>query len=177
MKPMYWIFFIIIAVTASTTGGYVSYNYFSQPATGATQLPAFSLPDVDGQPRHASEWQGKIVIINFWATWCPPCVKEMPLFVRLQEKYGVQGIQFIGVGIDRLEAIKAFIKRIGVNYPILVGEQEAVALSESLGNKQGGLPFTVIIDRSGHIAKYQLGEVSEKYLEAAIAELLAQPTS
>lgn len=177
MKPMYWLIFIIIAVTASTTGGYVSYNYFSQRAFTVTQLPPFSLPDVHGQRRHTSEWQGKILIINFWATWCPPCVKEMPLFVQMQEKYGAQGVQFIGIGIDRVEAIEAFIKRMEVNYPILIGEQEAVAVSESLGNAQGGLPFTVIVDRTGRITQHQLGEVKEKYLEAVITELLAPPVS
>jgi peroxiredoxin len=177
MKPMYWIAFIFIAVTASATGGYVSYNYFSQPASETTRLPAFNLPDINGQYHHASEWQGKVLVINFWATWCPPCVKEMPLFVQLQEKYSAQGVQFIGIGIDRLEAIKAFAKRIGVNYPILVGEQDAIALAESLGNSQGGLPFTVIVDRTGRIARHQLGEVKGDYLEAVLTELLGKPVS
>lgn len=175
MKPVYWLLFIVIAVFASTTSGYLSYNYFSQPKS--TQLPTFTLPDVNGQPQSMATWQGKIRIINFWATWCPPCIKEMPAFVKLQEKYATQGVQFIGIGIDRFEAIQAFIKRIGVNYPILVGETEAIAVAEHLGNSQGGLPFTVVIDRADQIVDRQLGEVDIDDLESLILKLLSQHTA
>ena len=134
---------------------------------------AFALPDLQGEIHKESEWLGKkVVILNFWATWCPPCIREIPDFIKLQEKYGKRGLQFIGIAIDNQKAVKSFVKKMGMNYPILLGDQEGVDLSISLGNDMAGLPFTVIIDRNGKIVARQVGQIYEQEVETTILPLL-----
>jgi len=136
------------------------------------ELPNFSLPDLDGRPRFSQEWLGKVLVVNFWATWCPPCRHEMPQFIELQKSHGSRGLQFVGIAIDSLEPVKEFAKSIGVNYPILIGEIDAISLSESLGNRFSSLPFTVVFDRSGKRVFVQVGEVSRQTLEERALPLL-----
>lgn len=172
MKPIYWLVFLFLVAFASAGSGFWFYNYHQ--LTKLTERPNFSLPDLKGQLHSISEWDGKIVVINFWATWCPPCIEEMPVFIKLQERYGPQGLQIVGIGIDRQDAIQHFVRRLGINYPVLIGEQDAILLAEKFGNMQGGLPFTVVIDQKGKVTRRYLGEIVENSLEAEIVSLLAQ---
>ena len=142
----------------------------SSPALNA--LPDFSLPDLDARSRRSGEWLGKVLVLNFWATWCPPCRKEMPLFIALQEELGGKGLQFIGIAIDEASKVREFVNSLGVNYPILLGENDAVQLSHDLGNRFRGLPFTVIFDRTGRVSHAQAGELQRSALEAQIRPLL-----
>lgn len=136
------------------------------------KIPDFSLPDIHGKSRSIREWDGKIIILNFWATWCPPCLRETPLFVELQETYGKQGVQFIGVAIDELQEVRDFIDTYGVNYPILIGAEDAVKISIQYGNRTGVLPFTLIIDRNGRVVLEQMGELTRDVAEQTINKLL-----
>ena len=137
-----------------------------------TTLPDFSLQDLSGRTYRSGEWLGKVLVLNFWATWCPPCRKEMPLFIALQHEFGDKGLQFVGVAIDEASKVREFVDFLGVNYPILLGDMEAVQLSHDLGNRFRGLPFTVIFDRSGRIAHIKAGELQRSALEAQIKPLL-----
>ncbi len=128
------------------------------PTTAA--LPDISLPDLEGKQRSLSEWQGKVLVLNFWATWCSPCRKEIPEFIELQKEYGGKGLQFIGIAVEELEPAKEYSKHAGINYPILVGQPSAINLSVPLGNMISTVPFTVIFDRQGNIIHRQLGEIS-----------------
>ena len=112
------------------------------------------------------------MIVNFWATWCPPCRKEIPEFIKLQEKYGQQGLIFIGIAIDQKDKVQAYSDEMGVNYPILLGELEAIELSKRAGNRLSGLPYTAIIDRSGKIVGSEVGGLTEAKLDALIKPLL-----
>lgn len=136
------------------------------------KAPAFSLPDVDGVTHHSSEWQNKVVVINFWATWCPPCVRETPTFVELQEQYQTRGLQFIGVAIDDKEKVKDFMDTYGVNYPMLIGEDNAINIAKLFGNRFGALPYTVIINRQGMIRFIRRGELTHEVAEKNINQLL-----
>jgi thiol-disulfide isomerase/thioredoxin len=132
----------------------------------------FSLIDLDRNSRHISEWDGKVLVINFWATWCPPCIKEIPMFVKLQAKYANQNLQFIGISVDKSrQQVLNFVKTNGINYPILGGE-EAFAVTQKFGNTSGAIPFTVIIDRNGYIVSRYLGEMSEHKAQELILPLL-----
>jgi thiol-disulfide isomerase/thioredoxin len=137
------------------------------------RLPDLGYPDLDGDLRKLSEWQGKVVVLNFWATWCPPCREETPLFVALQEEYGSRGVQFIGLAIDEPEAVQTFVDTYGVEYPILLGDIDAAELSRQLGNRFGGLPFTVIVDRDGRIAARHFGGLKREQLEPLLQRLAA----
>ena len=136
------------------------------------QSPEFTLPDIDGVPHNIREWQGDVIVLNFWATWCPPCRKETPLFVDLQEEWGSQGLQFVGVAIDEINKVKEFMDTYGVNYPMLIGVDDAIEISKAYGNRFGALPYTVIIDRNGNIAHVQRGELERDVAEKTIKTLL-----
>ncbi|MCK4586402.1 MAG: TlpA family protein disulfide reductase, partial [Gammaproteobacteria bacterium] len=136
----------------------------SQVAQAMIKLPApeFNLPDVNGVLHNSHEWDGKVVILNFWATWCPPCVKETPTFVDLQEQYATAGVQFVGIAIDKKDAVLEFMDTYGVDYPMLIGEDDAINISRDYGNRYGALPYTVVINRQGQIHFVQRGEMTRE---------------
>ncbi len=134
--------------------------------------PDFSLPDLGGDVRHISGWDGKVLVINFWATWCPPCREEIPEFIHLQNQYAEQGLQFIGIALQVAEEVRPFYDEIGMNYPSLVGEQSVISIAKSYGNTLGALPYTVIIDRSGIVQFTRRGPVSIKEAREIIDSLL-----
>lgn len=134
--------------------------------------PDFSLGDVQGRIRNINEWDGKVVAINFWATWCPPCIKEIPEFVELQHRFGAQGLQFIGIALQRPEEVTEFMEKTGMNYPVLAGEMEVIRIAESYGNDIGALPYTVILNREGRIEFVKRGPLAGADAEAVISKLL-----
>ena len=135
-------------------------------------MPEFTLPDIDGVQHNIHEWKGNVIVLNFWATWCPPCRKETPMFVELQEQWGAQGLQFVGVAIDEINKVKEFMDTYGVNYPMLIGVDDAIEISKAYGNRFGALPYTVIIDRNGDIAHVQRGELERDMAVKTIQALL-----
>lgn len=140
------------------------------------QMQSFSLPDLRGKIRHSNEWQGKTLIINFWASWCPPCLREIPLFTELQQSLMEQGIQFIGIAVDTQENVTKAARDLNINYPSLVGYDNAIQVAESFGNTSGVLPYTVIVDSSGTVRYLHPGELDRPTLEAALLAIQqAQP--
>lgn len=134
--------------------------------------PEFSLPDTDGTQHNSHEWDGKVVILNFWATWCPPCRSETPMFIEMQEQYAATGLQFVGVAIDNAEKVQDFMDTYGINYPMLIGDKEAIQAAKDYGNRYGALPYTVVIDRHGIIQFIQRGEMTREMVENSIKHLL-----
>lgn len=147
------------------------------PATPpAARLAAFlstPLADIDGRTHTLDSWKGKVRVINFWATWCPPCREEMPLFMQAQKTWGPRGVQFIGVAIDNKAAVAAFARELKINYPLLLAEEQGLSLMANQGNEVGALPFTVVIDAQGRVTQRFAGEVNAKlldnWLKAAVA--------
>jgi thiol-disulfide isomerase/thioredoxin len=137
-------------------------------AAAITQLPAFELPDLDGQRRAIGEWSGQTLIVNFWATWCAPCRKEMPLLQQLHLERAGQNFSVIGVAIDRPDPVRTFVAETGVTYPILVGQQEAMDVADSFGSQFVGLPLTVVTVPGGEIVKVHLGELHAEDLSAIL---------
>jgi len=142
-------------------------------ATGETVLKA-AFDDLSGHTQTIGQWRGKVVVVNFWATWCPPCLREIPDFIQMQNDYGDRGLQFVGIAIDRPEKVQAFAANAGFrfNYPVLVGALEAIELSRVLGNRQGALPFTVVVDRAGKLSAVNLGALDAAKLSKIIQPLL-----
>jgi peroxiredoxin len=134
--------------------------------------PDFSLPDKDGNLRSVTEWDGKVLVINFWATWCPPCRDEIPEFIKLQNEYGEQGLQFIGIALQKAEEVQEFAAELGMNYPILVGEQTVIKIAEDYGNTIGALPYTVVIDRNQKIVFIKKGPLHYEEADSLINKLL-----
>ena len=158
-----------IAVILAGAGGFAMQKYLVNdqgkviinPAVGMQRVE-FSAQDATGEIRNIKEWDGKIVFLNFWATWCPPCKDEIPHFIELQQEYGDQGLQFIGVAIDERDAVIEFINDIGMNYPTMIVQEDGVELARRYGNGIGVLPYTVIIDRNGRISNTFQGLLSKK---------------
>lgn len=132
----------------------------------------FTLPDVSGRPRQLGEWAGHVRVINFWATWCEPCIREVPGLVDLQTRYGGAGLQVIGIALQEPAEVAGFINQYGVNYPVLTGEDEVIKIAESYGNTAGVVPYTVILDRQGKISFLRHGELDINLVETEIKLLL-----
>jgi peroxiredoxin len=160
----------VVALAALAAG-----VYFSQMGSRDAPVAALldiSLPDIDGRDQRLDQWKGKVLVVNFWATWCEPCRKEMPDFVKAQADSGSKGLQFVGIAIDQPYKIRQFSKELNLNYPSLVGGYGALELSKTFGNKLMALPFTLILDRTGKVAYAQMGPLKPGNLDAIVGKLL-----
>ena len=117
--------------------------------------------DLDGQEQALGQWQHKLLVINFWATWCAPCLKEMPILAKLQAKYGPQGLQIVGIAVDSRSNVANFSQKSPVGYPLLVDEAQAIEFSKRLGNRLGLLPFTIVLRPGGEVIFTRLGVITE----------------
>ncbi len=130
--------------------------------------PSFSLPDVEGTSHDLSEWRGKNRLINFWATWCAPCRREIPLLKTFQDEQSGNGFQVIGIAVDFVADVARYAETAEFNYPILVGEQEAMAFAESSGIEFIGLPFTMFVASDGEYLGAYLGELHASHLQRIV---------
>ncbi|HSD59412.1 MAG TPA: TlpA disulfide reductase family protein [Burkholderiales bacterium] len=143
-----------------------------QPPASAQSLMLAALPDLAGQSQPLSQWKGKVLVVNFWATWCAPCREEIPALIQAQNRLGPRGLQIIGIAIDQVERVKPYADEMRINYPVLVGELDAMDLAQQAGNQLGGLPFTVVLDRSGKPIRSELGALNQDKLERIVQPLL-----
>jgi thiol-disulfide isomerase/thioredoxin len=141
------------------------------PASAAAGLITARLPDLDGRQQGLEQWRGKVLVVNFWATWCAPCRDEIPVFMKVQEKWAGRGLQIIGIAIDDTDKVRPYATELKINYPILVGGLDGIELARQAGNRLGGLPFTVILDRKGGVMHSQLGSVNQQKLETLLDPL------
>lgn len=143
-----------------------------QKGSGAAELLATELDDLQGRRRRLVEWQGRVLLCNFWATWCAPCLEEMPLLSEMQRKLGPSGLQVVGIGIDQVAKMQEFSAKRPVSYPLLAGEANTLGLMRRLGSPSGGLPFTCLLDRSGSLVFRKTGALTEPELFAVLKPLL-----
>lgn len=138
-----------------------------------TNYPSFTLPDIDGVEHELSSWDGRPRLLNFWATWCAPCRREIPLLKALQEEQGSDGVQVIGIAVDFPEQVAAYAESVNFNYPVLVGQEDAMAVAESSGVEFIGMPFTMILSADGELLNAHIGEIFKEDLDHII-DVLAQ---
>jgi thiol-disulfide isomerase/thioredoxin len=136
-----------------------------EPAAMPETLPDFTLGDLAGKPTAIRSWPGKSLIVNFWATWCGPCRREIPLLRELQKQHGAEGFQIVGVAVDIREDVIKYAQEIGIDYPILIGEQDGLDAVNKFGQGSIGFPFTVFTDNQGRIVLFHLGEIRKEQAE------------
>src|SRR5438132_7373342 len=143
-----------------------------QAQSGAADLLAAPFRDLSGARRTLREWRGRVVLCNFWATWCAPCREEIPMLVAVRAAFAPKGAEVVGIGIDQASKVDEFAKTYGITYPVLIADAGAMELMSRLGNGAGGLPYTVVLDRLGAIAHRRLGALTRAELEAVLRGLL-----
>ncbi|HVE51251.1 MAG TPA: TlpA disulfide reductase family protein [Casimicrobiaceae bacterium] len=165
-----WLGLAALALVAGVAWSWWSRSSSETPRAASTLL-AIALPDVNGVSQPLAQWKGKLMIVNFWATWCAPCREEMPLFVRVQREHADR-VQFVGIAVDDAAKVKRFGEELGVNYPLLVGGYGAMELSKVLGNRVAALPFTVVLDAGGRLIFTQLGPLNDETLARIVGNSL-----
>lgn len=173
-----WLLYVGIALGA-ITAGFMFKAHQVNPKLSSTQKQAgeeaffaASLPDIEGNTQSFSQWRGNVLLVNFWATWCAPCREEIPEFMETQDKFREQGLVVVGIAIDQKERVDAFSKEFAINYPVVVGDLDAFSLAEAMGNPQGALPYTVMINRAGEIVDTHLGRIHMDKVEKVLKPLL-----
>ncbi|MBU3669110.1 MAG: TlpA family protein disulfide reductase [Polynucleobacter sp.] len=171
MNRRQWMMIGGISVLALVAGIFSS-HWISQ--TGLASDPSikafFANPwkTPDGKSANIDDWRGKVLVVNFWASWCPPCVEEMPTLDKIAQEYASKNVLIVGIGIDSPSNIRQFLEKTPVSYPIMIGGLDGSALAKQMGNAQGALPYTVIINAKGKSVFTKLGKISEEELKKAI---------
>lgn len=159
-----------LALLAGLAAGYWYYLPGKPDAEAGAHYPLF---DLQGRERTLAEWQGNWVVVNFWASWCPPCVDEIPLLIDAHKKYGPQGLKTVGVAVDSQANAASFYVGLGMNYPTLQGEDAGLRVMELYGNATGSLPYTLLLDPSGAVRSKHLGLLTARSLEKLLGPYLA----
>ena len=136
------------------------------------KLEQIELPDLSGNHQSFTQWQGKLLLVNFWASWCPPCLDEIPIFLSLRETHQGDGFEVAGISIDSGQDVIAFRDSLSINYPLLDGEEKGMALMASLGNRSGALPYSVLFDRNGNAVHFKTGKFSHQELQKLLEKYL-----
>lgn len=173
-------FVYAIVAVAATAAGFLVYRFgieprlvqeapaTEEPATSGpvsqtpTELPEFTLVDREGEPRSIRSWPGKSLIVNFWATWCAPCRREIPLLKQIHEEYAEQGFQVVGIAVDFREDVLKYADEMRITYPLLIGEQDGLDAINAFGLEADGFPFTIFTDQQSRIVLTHLGEITEE---------------
>ncbi|MGH8648549.1 MAG: TlpA family protein disulfide reductase [Burkholderiales bacterium] len=170
---------VLILVAGVSAAAGVGYQLWSQGGgagmdtqEAVERVLKAQLADVKGATGSLEQWRGSVLVVNYWATWCAPCREEIPVFVRLQERYGSRGLQFVGIAIDQPDKVAEFAREFRINYPLLLGGVEAIELLRQVGNRAGVLPYTLVIDRKGNLVSRESGGLKEARLEGLILPLL-----
>ncbi|MBI3171988.1 MAG: TlpA family protein disulfide reductase [Hydrocarboniphaga effusa] len=160
---------------ASAAGGISAYRFWQAGQTAAAPVeirPDLQFNDLSGAPHKLSEWNGKLLLLNFWATWCTPCLKEIPQLIEAQKTHAARGLQVVGLALDKPEAVRQFRDRFGINYPLMVGETDIVSGMDALGDTLGAFPFSVLIAPDGRILDRNWGDLSHEELEELLGKYL-----
>lgn len=168
-----WLILGSVGAAAAIGGAMLAPTLLRQDG-GASELLAASLPDLSGQKRHLAEWKGRVVLCNFWATWCAPCREEIPMLDALRGEFSRFGFEVVGIAVDNAAKVKEYADKYRVSYPILIAEAEGLDLMRKLGNTAGALPFTVVLGRNSRILSRKLGILRKPEITREIKGLVSE---
>ncbi|MGL6070250.1 TlpA family protein disulfide reductase [Craterilacuibacter sp.] len=146
----------------------MSFSVSASALAGSSNLDQTRFSSLNGKSQTLAQWRGKVVVVNFWATWCAPCREEMPMLDALRSRWRNQGVEVVGIALDQPVEVQNFLRSLRIGYPVLLGDADTLGLMRSLGNSTGGLPFTVILDRQGKVVARLTGKLSEQNLRQAV---------
>ena len=158
-------------IAAAAAGFLAGPLLLGEKGRGDEALRLATLVDLAGKPRPAAEWDGQILVWNFWATWCAPCREEIPLLIATREKYRPSGVEILGIAIDNAAKVREFSSSFAISYPVLLAGTDGLELMRKLGNSSGGLPYTVVVDRKGKVVRRKLGALKQGDLDAILGPL------
>ncbi len=162
---------VIYGIYRHSTNADLGQTVFTAQRAGLWDV---ELTDLEGEQRTLAPYEGKTLVLNFWGSWCEPCLQEIPHFVAAQNKYKSKQVQFIGIAVDSAENVIEFMRIFNVNYPIYLAGFDGAQLARDFGNVQGGLPFTVMIDTEGNVRSTILGKVSAERLDSELSALTTE---
>lgn len=166
---------IAVVGLAAAYGGYWLSQQRADTATriaDAQPAPNFSMADLNGKTHQLADYRGKLLLVNFWASWCSPCLEEMPFLVEAQKTYASQGLQILGPAMDELDPINLIINQYGINYPVFADYTQVDNTLKALGNTQGALPYSVLISRDGKVLETLLGGMNREQLQNLLEKYL-----
>ena len=175
----------LVFITVVVLAGYIGYRFQEylryqdiKPGDVKTivignERAEFAMQDLDGNTHNIKEWDGKIIVLNFWATWCPPCMKEIPALIEIQEDFADQDLQIIGIALDDEDDVQGFYDSMGINYPVFATGIEGIDLSNKYGNRTGTIPFTAFINPNSIVTHTHAGEINRNLVEKILKEIKA----
>jgi len=165
--------FLAVAVVAGLTGFYFSRDSLVAPAaeSATRRLMTASFSDLVGKPQTLMPWRGKVLVVNFWATWCAPCREEIPALIKVQKQYASNDVKVVGIAIDNVDKVREYAEEMHVDYPLLIAGIETLDVAKDLGNRAGVLPFSVVLDRTGKVVHAHAGKMTEASLGAILDSL------
>jgi len=170
--------FLLAAGALLAAAGGVGVNLMMRKggADEAAVNALWSLPlqDLSGAPQPLTRWKGKVLVVNFWATWCEPCREEVPALVRTHAKYASKGVEIVGISLDSVAKVKPFAEEFKISYPLVIASIDAIDVTKKLGNNAGGLPYTLVLDARGQARTRRLGGITEAQLSEALDPILSE---
>lgn len=179
-RKLRWPLLILSGLAAMAAGLWLYQGVLAPARASAAALATLqsrSFSDLTDTNRRLLDWQGKVRVVNFWATWCEPCREEIPALQRVQAKFAESGLETIGISIDHADKVQQFARNMAITYPLLLGDASVIDLARALGNRAGGLPFTLVIDAQGKLLASKLGGITEAQLTEILLPVLGQPKS
>ena len=161
----------LVAGAALAAGAFVSPIAFRRADPAGGILASARFVDLQGKSRYLSEWRGKLVVANFWATWCAPCLEEIPLLMSTRRQHASKDMEIVGIAVDKVDKVSSFASKLQIDYPILIAGSDGLDLMRMLGNQSASLPFTIFLDRLGQPSHKKLGVLRQTELDSILAAL------
>ena len=166
--------FLSVALFAGAAGFYIRYDVpgASVADSAVQKLMLASFADLSGKQQMLALWRGKVLVVNYWATWCAPCRDEIPALMNVQRQFASNRVQFVGIAIDNASKVREFADEMRIDYSLLIGGLDTIDTSKNLGNSSGVLPFTLVLDSSGKVRYAHAGAITEAALIPVLRKLL-----